>query len=171
MTQTPPDKTVSATRLAKPLTETLSNFFSLQFHLKVNSVLGKGAAPTVLDSDMSYLSMKKSFKSPTTITIMSCCLQDQFSSKRIPMNVSKQRPGATHTTRTSIYTCAPNCWCCLLLPNQTVKVHQDPQGPSLASPAQQFLRVRTRAANCFQGLDSHHHGYIFSSHIARHFKA
>lgn len=74
MTQTPPDKTVSATRLAKSLRETLSNFFSLKFHLKVNLVLMKGAVPTALDSDISYLSMKQSFKGPTAVTVMSCCL-------------------------------------------------------------------------------------------------
>ena len=122
MTQNSSDKTVSATRLAKPLRETLSIFFSLKFHLKVNSVLMKGAVPTALDSNISYLSMKQSFKGPTAVTIMSCCLQDQISSKRIPMKFSKQRPGAMHTTRTCICMCAPNrVVLCLLLPHQTVK--------------------------------------------------
>jgi len=122
MTQTPPGETVSATRLAKPLTETLSNFFFLKFYLKVNSVLVKGAVPTALDSNISDLSMKQSFKYPTAVTVTSSCLQDQISSKRIPMKVSTQSPGAMHTAHVCIYTCAPNSVeLCLLLPHQTIK--------------------------------------------------
>lgn len=83
-------------------------FFLLNILFKSEFCIGERCCINSLNSDISYLFMKQSFKTPTTTTIMSCCLQDQISSKEIPIQISKQRPGVICSAHTCIYTCAPN---------------------------------------------------------------
>lgn len=150
--------------------ETLSSFLKPLFNM--NSVLVKGTGLSAVDRDIFYLSMEfwRSYNNRSLVLLFSRLDIQQANSHE---GFQAEASCGAHC----VYVCSkPRI--SLSHPGTPNRLgHQDPQGPSVTSLAQQFLR----ATNCFQGLDSHQAQtlalqhvlegceYIFASHAASHF--